>query len=140
MQKGPRLANYRKTHLFGDLDNSMFRASDADSAVVELGGWRVGMLICYDVDFPITVRPQGFRVLLALRVVRLIASADWRAGSAPLRARIDRFISDDALRRVVALGGRRQGWAVSAEKTAVTWRPPSSRYRPMAPLLGSHWW
>ena len=49
---GTPLANYRKTHLFGDLDNSMFSASDADSAVVELGGWRVGMLICYDVEFP----------------------------------------------------------------------------------------
>jgi 5-aminopentanamidase len=59
--KGTALANYRKTHLFGDLDNSMFCASDADSAVVELGGWRVGMLICYDVEFPENTRKLALR-------------------------------------------------------------------------------
>ena len=59
--KGTPLANYRKTHLFGDLDNSMFCASDADSAVVELGGWRVGMLICYDVEFPENTRKLALR-------------------------------------------------------------------------------
>ena len=58
---GTRLANYRKTHLFGELDSSMFCASDADSAVVELGGWRVGMLICYDVEFPENTRKLALR-------------------------------------------------------------------------------
>src|SRR6478609_4759280 len=58
---GSPLANYRKTHLFGDLDNSMFSASDANSAVVELGGWRVGMLICYDVEFPENTRKLALR-------------------------------------------------------------------------------
>ena len=58
---GSPLANYRKTHLFGDLDKSMFSASDANSAVVELGGWRVGMLICYDVEFPENARNLALR-------------------------------------------------------------------------------
>jgi 5-aminopentanamidase len=58
---GSSLANYRKTHLFGDLDKSMFSASDADSAVVELGGWRVGFLICYDVEFPENARKLALR-------------------------------------------------------------------------------
>jgi len=58
---GSPLANYRKTHLFGDLDKSMFTASDADSAVVELGGWRVGFLICYDVEFPENARKLALR-------------------------------------------------------------------------------
>ena len=58
---GSPLANYRKTHLFGDLDKSMFTASDADSAVVELGGWRVGFLICYDVEFPENARNLALR-------------------------------------------------------------------------------
>ena len=65
---GTPLANYRKTHLFGDLDNSMFRASDADSAVVNLHGWRVGMLICYDVEFPENTRKlalQGTDLIVA---------------------------------------------------------------------------
>jgi hypothetical protein len=34
----------------------MFRASDADSAIVQLGGWQVGMLICYDLEFPAIYR------------------------------------------------------------------------------------
>ena len=59
--KGTPLANYRKTHLFGDLDNSMFCASDADSVVVELCGWQVGMLICYDVEFPENTRNLALR-------------------------------------------------------------------------------
>ena len=42
--EGTPLANYGKTHLFGELDNSMFCASDADSAVVELSGWRADLL------------------------------------------------------------------------------------------------
>jgi 5-aminopentanamidase len=60
-ENGSPLANYRKTHLFGDLDKSMFSASDADSAVVELGGWRVGFLICYDVEFPENARKLAIR-------------------------------------------------------------------------------
>jgi predicted amidohydrolase len=39
----------------------MFCASDADSAVVELGGWRMGMLICYDVEFPENARKLALR-------------------------------------------------------------------------------
>jgi 5-aminopentanamidase len=53
---GSSLANYRKTHLFGELDRSMFSASTARSPLVELGGWRLGMLICYDVEFPENAR------------------------------------------------------------------------------------
>lgn len=53
---GTRLASYRKTHLFGDSDRACFRASDRGPAVVEFGGWRLGLLICYDVEFPEAVR------------------------------------------------------------------------------------
>ena len=53
---GEALANYRKTHLFGDLDRGQFSPSDAAPATVALGEWRVGLLICYDVEFPETVR------------------------------------------------------------------------------------
>lgn len=50
------LANYRKTHLFGELDRSMFSASAEQSPVIDFGGWRLGMLICYDVEFPENTR------------------------------------------------------------------------------------
>ncbi len=54
--RGHSLANHRKCHLFGDLDRAMFRAGAALSKVVELEGVRVGLLICYDVEFPESVR------------------------------------------------------------------------------------
>jgi len=53
---GSSLATYRKTHLFGELDRSMFSASAEGSPVFDVGGWRVGMLICYDVEFPENAR------------------------------------------------------------------------------------
>jgi 5-aminopentanamidase len=53
---GGSLANYRKCHLFGDLERGMFRAGDSQAAVVELDGIRIGLLICYDVEFPEAVR------------------------------------------------------------------------------------
>jgi predicted amidohydrolase len=53
---GAALANYRKTHLFGELDASMFSASPLPSPLVDLDGWRLGMLICYDVEFPENAR------------------------------------------------------------------------------------
>jgi predicted amidohydrolase len=54
--QGQRLGNYRKTHLFGELDRSMFSAGGDDYPLLELNGWKLGMLICYDVEFPENVR------------------------------------------------------------------------------------
>ncbi|WP_033292282.1 carbon-nitrogen hydrolase family protein [Amycolatopsis jejuensis] len=65
--QGERLANYRKTHLFGDLDRGQFSPGDDPVVQAELGGVRVGLLICYDVEFPETVRAHalaGTQVLL----------------------------------------------------------------------------
>lgn len=53
---GVRLAHYRKTHLFGDMDRAQFTAGDAASEVFSWRGWRLGLLICYDVEFPEAVR------------------------------------------------------------------------------------
>lgn len=50
--QGRALANYRKTHLFGDLDKRMFSASSDHSPLIEFNGWRLGFLICYDIEFP----------------------------------------------------------------------------------------
>ena len=49
-------AAYRKTHLYGDLDRSMFEPGDTASAIFDVDGLNVGLLICYDVEFPETVR------------------------------------------------------------------------------------
>lgn len=53
---GERRANYRKTHLYGELDRSQFSAADTLPAPVELDGWKIGMLICFDMEFPEAVR------------------------------------------------------------------------------------
>jgi predicted amidohydrolase len=53
---GSELLRYRKTHLFGDLDRGLFVAGDALPDPIEIDGVRVSVLICYDVEFPETVR------------------------------------------------------------------------------------
>ncbi|KPC36221.1 Nitrilase/cyanide hydratase and apolipoprotein N-acyltransferase [Pseudomonas syringae pv. cilantro] len=70
--KGTRLCNYRKTHLFADLDKSMFTAGDDHFPVVELNGWRLGLLICYDVEFPENTR----RLALAGAELILVPTAN----------------------------------------------------------------
>ncbi|RMV75672.1 Nitrilase/cyanide hydratase and apolipoprotein N-acyltransferase [Pseudomonas caricapapayae] len=64
---GTSLANYRKTHLFSELDKSMFAAGEDHFPVVELNGWHLGLLICYDVEFPENTRRlalQGAQLIL----------------------------------------------------------------------------
>ena len=56
---GQRLANYRKTHLFGDLDKAWFTPGDEPVVQADLGGVRIGLLICYDVEFPELVRAHA---------------------------------------------------------------------------------
>ena len=53
---GSRLATYRKTHLYGDVDAAAFRPGAGGFATARLDDVRVGLLICYDVEFPETVR------------------------------------------------------------------------------------
>ncbi|MDQ0944878.1 carbon-nitrogen hydrolase family protein [Streptomyces sp. V1I1] len=56
---GERLANYRKTHLFGCFEQQWFTPGEEPVVQVELGGIRIGMLICYDVEFPENVRAHA---------------------------------------------------------------------------------
>jgi predicted amidohydrolase len=53
---GAVLATYRKTHLFGDVDRQQFSRGEAEPRIFEIGGFKAGLLICYDVEFPETVR------------------------------------------------------------------------------------
>ena len=53
---GRRRLNYRKTHLFGDAERSAFKAGMGTLELVEMDGWRTALLICYDIEFPETVR------------------------------------------------------------------------------------
>ncbi|ARV19344.1 (R)-stereoselective amidase [Curvibacter sp. AEP1-3] len=53
---GLRCLNYRKAYLFGDLDRSQFVAEAQSARTFDFHGWNVGMLICYDVEFPEATR------------------------------------------------------------------------------------
>lgn len=63
---GERVADYRKTHLYGGEENRLFRCGES-LVVAELDGLKIGILICYDVEFPEAVRT------LALAGAELIA-------------------------------------------------------------------
>lgn len=47
---------HRKVHLFGDLDRALFVANPQPPMAFDFDGARVGILICYDVEFPEAVR------------------------------------------------------------------------------------
>lgn len=56
---GLRLANYRKTHLFGCFERDHFTPGEQPVVQAELGGLRLGIMICYDVEFPENVRAHA---------------------------------------------------------------------------------
>ncbi|MFF4245385.1 carbon-nitrogen hydrolase family protein [Streptomyces sp. NPDC001822] len=56
---GAPRANYRKTHLFGSFERTWFTPGDLPVVQAELDGVRIGLLICYDVEFPENVRAHA---------------------------------------------------------------------------------
>ncbi|MEV6160771.1 carbon-nitrogen hydrolase family protein [Streptomyces sp. NPDC052052] len=56
---GVALANYRKTHLFGCFEREWFTPGEQTVVQAELDGVRVGIMICYDVEFPENVRAHA---------------------------------------------------------------------------------
>ena len=53
---GNELLSYAKVHLFGPDERKAFSPAEAAPAVVDLGGLKTSLAICYDVEFPETVR------------------------------------------------------------------------------------
>ena len=47
---------YRKCHLYGAYERRLFVPGNTPPGLIELGGMRIGLLICYDVEFPEAVR------------------------------------------------------------------------------------
>lgn len=58
---GSEILNYAKVHLFGDDERKAFSGATEPPGVVSLGGLNVAMVICYDVEFPETVRAAAVR-------------------------------------------------------------------------------
>ncbi|MCZ6888908.1 MAG: carbon-nitrogen hydrolase family protein [Gammaproteobacteria bacterium] len=55
-RNGTARLNYRKTHLFGDAEREAFTAGTDLSRVTDVDGWTIGLMVCYDVEFPEAVR------------------------------------------------------------------------------------
>lgn len=64
---GESLANYRKTHLWGPDERATYQPGAQLEVPFELGGFKIGLLICYDVEFPENARSlalQGADLIL----------------------------------------------------------------------------
>ncbi|QPH53253.1 nitrilase-related carbon-nitrogen hydrolase [Pontivivens ytuae] len=53
---GAVVATCRKTHLYGDVDAAQFTPGEALAEVVAFGGLRLGLAICFDIEFPEVAR------------------------------------------------------------------------------------
>ena len=58
---GTTLLSYRKVNLWSDYERALFAAGTMPSAIAEYRGWRIGFSICYDTEFPETVRDLALR-------------------------------------------------------------------------------
>ena len=47
---------YRKSHLFGEYERSLFKPERPAAVTFDFAGLKLGMLVCYDVEFPENVR------------------------------------------------------------------------------------
>jgi 5-aminopentanamidase len=56
---GTTLATYRKTHLFGAVERAVFAPGGRGIVQAVLGELTIGLLICYDVEFPEAVRAHA---------------------------------------------------------------------------------
>jgi predicted amidohydrolase len=65
---GTLAGRYRKTHLWADDERAAFSPGDGTPLIVEIGGLRCGVVICYDVEFPEVVRGLALAGAQALLV------------------------------------------------------------------------
>lgn len=65
---GRALLNQRKTHLYGELDRGSYAPGGDSFPTAAVGGMRVGVAICYDVEFPELVRRHALAGVDALLV------------------------------------------------------------------------
>jgi len=58
---GQAVLAYRKVNLWGEYERAHFACGDRPSAIADYRGWRIGFSICYDTEFPETVRDLALR-------------------------------------------------------------------------------
>lgn len=62
---------YRKSHLYGPYERGLFKPENPISCLIDHAGMKLGLLICYDVEFPENVR----RLAMAGAQVVLVPTA-----------------------------------------------------------------
>jgi predicted amidohydrolase len=85
--RGEELLSYSKVHLFGPEERKAFSPSEEAPAVVLLDGIRTSLAICYDVEFPETVRAAAARGAELLLVPTALAHGFEDVPQILLRAR-----------------------------------------------------
>lgn len=76
--RGTATASYRKVHLydsFGYRESDRLLAGPVEPTVVEVGGWQVGLMTCYDLRFP-----ELTRRLVDAGAELVVVPAAWVAG------------------------------------------------------------
>ncbi|MGB3770045.1 MAG: carbon-nitrogen hydrolase family protein [Rhodococcus sp. (in: high G+C Gram-positive bacteria)] len=66
--QGSVVAQHRKSHLYGELDRAYFAPGSESVTVVDFAGVRLGLMICYDIEFPENVRAAAVAGVHALLV------------------------------------------------------------------------
>lgn len=84
---GTALLRYGKVHLFGDDERSAFSPAREAPAVVDFNGVPTSLVICYDVEFPETVRAAAVRGAELLLVPTALAHGFDDVPQVLLRAR-----------------------------------------------------
>lgn len=70
---------YRKSHLYGPYERGLFAVERPCAVVFECGGMKLGMLICYDVEFPENVRRLAQAGVQAVLVPTALPASDHAA-------------------------------------------------------------
>ena len=83
---GALAGRYRKTHLWADDERAAFSPGDGTPLIVEIGGLRCGVVICYDVEFPEVVRGLALAGAQALLVPTALDDATVARVLVPARA------------------------------------------------------
>lgn len=70
---------YRKSHLYGAYERDLFTPEKPTAGIVEFRGIKLGMLICYDVEFPENVRRLALAGAQAVLVPTALPASDHAA-------------------------------------------------------------
>jgi predicted amidohydrolase len=72
---GRLVGTYRKLHLFGAAERNVFAPGNAGLPVFELDGLRLGVLVCYDLRFP-----ESMRILAMAGADLIVVPTAWVSG------------------------------------------------------------